>query len=202
MMNYSKIETFYSLAVSLIVGIMGLTQVSADQTKAEQRAEAAHLKDEVQLPTHGVVRLLPTKNSKVHGMLWLTETKEGLQIKGEVLGLTPGMHGFHIHEFGDLSDPQGKSAGGHFNPGHEEHGGPEGEHHHAGDLGNIKAGEDGKAEVQMDAPWLKLHFVIGRSFVVHAGADDLKTQPAGDSGDRVAVGVIGIAQSKEKEAVK
>jgi Cu-Zn family superoxide dismutase len=106
------------------------------------------------------------------------------------------MHGFHIHMFGDLRAADGMSAGGHYNPTGHMHGGPESSDHHAGDLGNIKADESGTAKVDAKVQGLMLHHVLGRSLVVHAKEDDLKTQPSGNSGDRIAVGVIGIAEVK------
>jgi Cu-Zn family superoxide dismutase len=72
---------------------------------------------------------------------------------------------------------------------------PDDAEHHAGDLGNIRANQDGVAKVDIQAPWLKLHYVIGRSIVVHQGEDDLESQPSGDAGARVAAGVVGIAES-------
>ena len=190
--NVSRLN---GLIVGGIVGMLSLTLVAAEQSPQKRTAKKP-IKAEVQLPQNGVVRLLPTKDSKVHGILWLTQTAAGLNVKGEVQGLEPGLHGFHIHEFGDLSDSEGKSAGGHFNPTDQAHGAPEADHHHVGDLGNIQAAEDGTAKINMNVPSLKLHIVIGRSFVVHANADDLKSQPSGDAGDRQAVGVIGIAGRK------
>lgn len=163
------------------------------QGRAAGDAESG-MADEVNLPTYGVVELAPTEGQQVKGQLELREDADGLRITGEVTGLAPGKHGFHIHEFGDLSDPAGKSAGGHFNPYDTAHGGPEDTQHHVGDLGNIEANEEGVAQVDVVAPELKLHFVLGRAFVVHGGEDDLKSQPSGDAGDRVAIGVIGVGK--------
>ena len=94
------------------------------------------------------------------------------------------------------------AAGGHFNPGKTAHGGPQDKEHHAGDLGNIEANKDGVAQVDITAPWLKLHFVIGRSIIVHAGEDDLESQPSGDAGPRVAMGVIGIAEPLSQQRAR
>jgi Cu-Zn family superoxide dismutase len=147
------------------------------------------------LPKKAIAVLTPTKDSKVGGVLTLVATDHGTRITGKVTGLTPGLHGFHIHEFGDLSSDDGTAAGGHYNPDGHKHGGPEDKERHAGDLGNLKANEDGVATVDVTAD-VALHFVIGRAFVVHAKADDLKTQPTGDAGGRVALGLIGIANDK------
>jgi Cu-Zn family superoxide dismutase len=110
-----------------------------------------------------------------------------------VRGLTEGKHGFHIHQFGDVRSADGKSAGGHFNPDGHDHGGPDSDKHHAGDLGNITANAEGLAEVNIKAKELKVISILGRSIVVHGGVDDLKSQPSGAAGPRVGVGVIGIA---------
>lgn len=147
-------------------------------------------------PMEGVCVLAPTKGNKVSGTLLLTQQKGYVLVKGTVQGLTPGDHGFHIHMFGDLRAADGMSAGGHFNPQGHKHGGLDSAERHAGDLGNIHASRDGVATVNVKATGLELHFVLGRSIVVHAKADDLKTQPAGDSGPRIGVGVIGIAEVK------
>lgn len=148
--------------------------------------------DDVQLPNYGVVQLAAMGDSGVTGTLELRGEGKGFRVSGKVTGLTPGKHGFHIHEFGDLRSDDGKSAGGHFNPEGHEHGGPDAEQRHVGDLGNIEADENGEANVDVRVDEAPLHFVLGRAMVVHAGEDDLKSQPSGDAGARVAVGVIGV----------
>ena len=115
----------------------------------------------------------------------------------DITGLKPGKHGFHIHEFGDCSDKEAKSAGGHYNPTKHEHAGPDAPMHHMGDLGNIEADASGKAHLEMKDKDLKLsgeNSIIGYGVIVHEKADDLKTQPTGDAGGRVACGVIGVAK--------
>ena len=122
--------------------------------------------------------------------------------KGIVKGLTPGLHGFHIHEFGDLSDGCA-SAGGHYNPEGVEHGGLE--HGHVGDLGNIKADDQGIARFQFKAPRVQLHDIVGRAIVIHADTDDLgqgadeESTKTGNAGDRVACGVIRLKGSIEED---
>jgi len=117
-------------------------------------------------------------------------------VKGTITGLTPGEHGFHIHEFGDMSDGC-KSMGGHYNPDGVDHGDiNEG---HVGDLGNITADESGTAKFTIEAKRVDLlgdRSVIGRGFVVHADKDDLgkggdaESLKTGNAGDRLACGVI------------
>jgi Cu-Zn family superoxide dismutase len=151
---------------------------------------------EAELPKEAVCVLAAMKDSGVKGTLLLTQKGKDVVIMGEVSGLKPGEHGFHIHQFGDLRAADGVSAGGHFNPEGHEHAGPDAAKRHAGDLGNIKADKSGVAKVNVKAEGLMLHFVIGRSLVVHADPDDLKSQPSGNAGARVAVGVIGLAEVK------
>ena len=150
-------------------------------------------------PKKAVCVLTPTKASKgeVPGTVTFTQTDDGVQISGEITGLTPGKHGFHIHEFGDVTSADGMATGGHFNPDMHKHGGPEDSERHAGDFGNIEAGEDGKATIKLTDKHISLagaHSILGRALIVHAKADDLKTQPSGDAGARIAQGVIGVAK--------
>lgn len=108
---------------------------------------------------------------------------DSVEITGEVAGLTPGEHGFHIHEFGDASAPDARSAGDHFNPAKMPHGSPIDEKRRVGDFGNIKADQTGRAVVKiirLSGP----RSIVGRSVVVHAGADDLKSQPGRLRSDR------------------
>lgn len=155
------------------------------------------LADDHEVPeelNRAVCILVPTKDNKVRGRITFTQKEDGVQVRGRVNNLTPGLHGFHIHQFGDLSDRTGKSAGGHFNPSGHKHAGLDSTERHEGDLGNIEANDEGMARVNIMVKGLKVHFVLGRSIVVHAGKDDLKSQPSGNAGPRVSFGVIGIAQ--------
>ena len=116
-------------------------------------------------------------------------------IKGIVKGLTPGKHGFHIHEYGDLSDGC-DSAGGHYNPDGVDHGNLK--QGHVGDLGNIVADKSGTARFQLKAERVILKDVVGRAIVIHADADDLgkggdeESLKTGNAGARIACGIIGI----------
>jgi len=135
----------------------------------------------------------------------ITFTQEGngpTKVTGEVTGLAPGNHGFHVHQFGDVSTGCG-STGGHFNPAGKEHGGPTMDERHAGDLGNVVAGADGTAVVDITDAQVPLsgeNSVIGRAVVVHAGEDDLgqggfdDSKTTGHAGGRLACGVIGLSK--------
>jgi Cu-Zn family superoxide dismutase len=118
----------------------------------------------------------------------------GVQVHVHVENAPPGTHGLHLHEKGDCSDPKGMSAGGHFNPGGAPHAGPMAAMHHAGDLGNIEIGADGKGDLDITSSMLTVaagpNSVVGRSVIFHEKADDLTTQPTGNAGGRLACGVI------------
>lgn len=136
--------------------------------------------------------------SGVVGTLVFRTVPEGVEVDGEITGLAPGAHGFHIHEVGDCTPPDFKSAGGHFNPTAAPHAAPTAAQHHLGDLGNIDADAEGKARVHVVTA-LSLDprsaaSIMGKAVVVHAAADDLSSQPAGNSGDRIACGVIAATE--------
>lgn len=133
--------------------------------------------------------------SSVTGRVSLQETPAGLRLRGEIRGLKAGAeHGFHIHEKGDCSAADASSAGGHFNPGATAHGRAGSGAHHAGDLPNLKADARGIAKVDQVVAGVTLAAgpasAAGRSLVVHRDPDDYASQPAGNSGPRVACGVI------------
>jgi len=146
--------------------------------------------------TRAVAVLHPTAGHQTRGSVTFEATDSGVMIRADITGLTPGRHGFHIHEWGDCTAPDATSAGGHFNPEASPHGGPAGPDRHVGDLGNVTADDSGVARVERTDDHIALsgaHSIIGRAVVVHAGEDDLVSQPTGGAGPRVACGVIGIA---------
>jgi len=150
-------------------------------------------------PLKAISVLHPTAGNKVSGTVTFTEVADGVQVQAEITGLSPGKHGFHVHEFGDCSATDLASAGAHFNPTNKPHAGPDTAERHVGDMGNLEADASGAAKLDYVDHEISLtddqRSVIGRSVIVHAKADDLKSQPAGDSGARIACGVIGRAKS-------
>jgi Cu-Zn family superoxide dismutase len=135
-------------------------------------------------------------NQDVTGTVTFTEETGGrVKVTAHIMGLAPNTeHGFHIHASGDLSAPDLSSAGGHFNPEGHQHGAP-GAMSHAGDMGNIKADGTGMAMVDMTIGGVSIgsgakNDIVGKSVIIHGGVDDLKSQPAGNAGPRVAGGVI------------
>lgn len=150
-----------------------------------------------QEPTKAIAVLHPTKGSKVEGTVTFTKNADEMKVVADVTGLTPGKHGFHIHEFGDCSSPDGMAAGGHFNPTKAPHAGHDVTPRHVGDLGNVEADSSGKAHLELTDKMMTMsgeNSIIGRGLIVHEKVDDLKTQPTGNAGGRVACGVIGIAK--------
>jgi Cu-Zn family superoxide dismutase len=144
------------------------------------------------------VTLISAAGSSVMGDLSLTSEGGAVAIRGIISGLAPGKeHGFHVHEVGDCSLPDFTSAGGHFNPAKDPHGGPKSKARHLGDIPNIEADKDGHASVDVTVKGVTLvdkdgapTEILGKALVVHAMRDDYKTQPSGDSGARIACGVI------------
>ncbi|HEX4414183.1 MAG TPA: superoxide dismutase family protein [Lacipirellulaceae bacterium] len=190
-------RTSWAVVASLAIAVAGISYHTAASKTGDEKSTASHAMESK--VTMAVAMVEGLGEHKVKGKVTFTQKGDGLEIKGEFTGLQPGQHGFHIHEFGDCSMADGKCAGGHFNPNGGKHSSPDDPKRHAGDLGNLKADSTGNASFEMVDKMLSLsgeNSVIGRSVIIHAKADDLKTQPSGDSGDRIGCGVIGIADPK------
>jgi Cu-Zn family superoxide dismutase len=148
--------------------------------------------------TTAQVSLTSAAGSAVKGNLTLTSEGVAVSIRGEITGLSPGKeHGFHVHENGQCELPDFTSAGGHFNPTRDSHGGPESTPRHLGDIPNAKADQNGRATIDVSVKGATLvdkdggpNELLGKTLVVHAMPDDYKSQPAGNSGARIACGVI------------
>lgn len=144
--------------------------------------------------TSAVARLQPLGGSGVTGTVNFRQLRNSVAVNANVRGLRPGQHGFHIHERGDCSAPDGMSAGGHFNPTNQQHGNPTSGTHHVGDMPMLRAGRRGSAALSARMTTATLRpgdaSIIGKAVIVHADADDFTTQPTGNSGGRIACGVI------------
>ena len=136
----------------------------------------------------------PASGSQVHGNVSFTQVGARVRVDAEIAALSPGLHGFHIHEKGDCSAADAMSTGGHFNPQTRKHGPPDSTERHGGDLGNLRADEYGKATLTLMVDGIAVGKgpggVVGRGIIVHANADDLKTDPTGNAGGRIGCGVI------------
>nr|WP_239587929.1 superoxide dismutase family protein [Gracilibacillus alcaliphilus] len=132
------------------------------------------------------------------------EDKVSVHIKAE--GLTPGFHGVHIHEYAKCEGPDFESAGNHFNPEGKEHGLMHPDGAHLGDMPNLEADSDGTVDVELELPGATLmegnNSLLredGTSIIIHENEDDGVTQPGGNSGDRIACGVISMADQDKEE---
>ncbi|MGM5470859.1 superoxide dismutase family protein [Flavobacteriaceae bacterium LMO-SS05] len=143
------------------------------------------------------VKLEPKSGSQVSGTVFFKEAEGVVTMTAIINGLKPGAHAIHIHETADCSSPDGKSAGGHWNPTGQPHGkwkSPEG--FHKGDIGNLEANADGKATITMATDeWCigcgdTNKDILGKGIIVHEGVDDFVTQPTGNAGGRVSCGGI------------
>jgi Cu-Zn family superoxide dismutase len=150
-------------------------------------------------PTRGEAALAPTAGNTANGTVTFEQQGETMLVTAKVSGLKPGPHGFHVHEKGDCSAPDATSAGGHFNPSGQPHGDPKTAAHHAGDMPMLVADGAGNASLVFEYGPASLgtgpNDILGKAVVVHADADDFKTQPAGNSGARIACGVIKQART-------
>ncbi len=147
-----------------------------------------------------VAVMVPTQGNLAHGTVRFQQTDNGVAVTADITGLDPGStHAIHVHQYGDVTGSDGKSAGGHYNPQGHDHGLPEQGARHAGDLGNLTADEAGNAHYEITAENISIaglnNPVIGRGVIIHAKVDD-GGQPTGNAGARIAMGVIGIAKGE------
>jgi superoxide dismutase, Cu-Zn family len=185
----------FASSATAAVAAFGLAALAAAQSPSPAAPPAAGPKK----VTRAVAVLSPLGSNTAAGTVQLSSGTGGVAVKATLKGLAPGTHGFHVHEFGDCTAPDGASAGGHFNPTGKPHGAPTDSARHAGDLGNVTAAADGTATLQWTDPTMKLDGpdgVIGHAVIVHSNPDDLKTQPTGNAGGRVACGVVGVAKAE------
>ncbi len=167
--------------ISVLVLIVGLLGCYGDSEKAADKMVTA------------TAEMRATEGNEAHGTVTFSTVEGGVRVVAHFEGVPEGEHGFHIHEFGDCSSGDGKSAGGHFNPTGLAHAGPDAEERHVGDLGNITADASGSAHADFVDPHLKLtqdYSIIGKGVILHADPDDMTSQPTGAAGARISCGII------------
>ncbi len=181
--NYSRGLSALSLCL-LIMGCAATGKVSEQNLTSDNGLPSLDLKVQTK------------KESSVRGEIEMVQEEKRLKIVAKFKGLKPdSRHGFHIHEKGDCSSADFKSAGGHFNPEKNSHGAPSADEHHVGDLGNVVANKKGVAVfnqyfIEISITGNKLHNILGRSLVLHEFPDDFVSQPSGASGARIACAEI------------
>ncbi len=196
--------------LALMTVALGLgTSLPALAADHEPAHKAAHetAKPTVKNPLKAVTELIatiqPASGSNVKGSVTFNKVKGGVEVTVAVGGLDPDSeHAIHIHEFGNISATDGTSAGSHYNPAGHKHGllNEDDNMKHAGDFGNIKADKDGNAKTTFTVDNLtlagKMNPIIGRAVIIHAQMDD-GSQPVGNAGARIGMGIIGVSKVKE-----
>lgn len=183
-------------SVIFIASLIACSVVCAQNPPVTPDPRSPATPSEAQTPVGASAELKATPGNGVSGTLTLKPAQEGVHMTGTIRGLMPtSQHGFHVHEKGDCSAPDASSAGAHYNPAGQPHGNPAATARHLGDMPNIQSDAKGVAKVDMNISGVTLRTgqandIVGKAIVVHEKADDYKTQPAGNSGNRIACAVI------------
>ena len=193
----------FASTATLCLGIAGCgaeqvpTSPQAIQEQAEESAEDVAIGYEAPQRT-ARADLFDRGGNSIGEVTFAQAENSRMTITAELQGVQPaGLHGIHVHEVGDCSAPDFTSAGGHFNPTGAPHSCPPDPSRHVGDLGNIEIGDDGNGTLELttdmdmfgDDP---TQSIVGRAVILHAGEDDCTSQPSGDSGERIACGLIAL----------
>jgi Cu-Zn family superoxide dismutase len=189
----SRLIAFVSTSTLAVLLLVAACSKSPEENQTDSRPSTTKV-------VRAIVKLQGTKdNEHIEGTVTFSQQADGVLVEATVQGLTPGKHGFHVHALGDVTCADGLCTEGHWDPTKKPHAGPDAEERHHGDLGNVTAGEDGKATYKRTDKVLQLngpHSIVGRSIIIHADPDDFTSQPTGNAGARIAQGVIGILEEK------
>jgi Cu-Zn family superoxide dismutase len=183
------------MGVLVLVGCGGKEEAAPEPEVMEE--PAAEPMEMVSAARHAMASLQSKEGFTVSGTLHFEQASDSdpVTIVAEIEGAPGGSHGLHIHETGDCSSADFKSAGGHFNPAAVPHGGPDDAERHSGDLGNIEIGEDGSGSLTLTSDIITLAdgqptSIGGLAVILHEGTDDLVSQPTGAAGGRLGCGII------------
>lgn len=203
--QYKASAKFLPLAAGLILALLSgcacndPRKPEVDKEKNRKNSEVAQLETTKwgskldQDIAHAVAVINPVGSNKIRGKVTFTKVDDGIKVVADIDGLTPGEHGFHVHEFGDCSGKDAAGVGAHFNPTNSKHGSPDSADRHVGDLGNLVADANGHAHYERVDKLIKLqgkNSILGRSIIIHADKDDYVSQPAGASGAKIGCGII------------
>jgi Cu-Zn family superoxide dismutase len=177
--------------ISAAALVLGLGACGSSQTDSQSQAPATPA-TATATPKQAVA-MIQTADGQPAGSATATETPDGLTIALDVTGIAPGEHGVHVHTTGSCEPPKFESAGGHWNPTEKHHGLDNPQGHHAGDMPNLTVAADGTGKLNYTLAGATLAGLLdadGSAFVIHAKSDDQKSDPSGNSGDRIACGVF------------
>jgi Cu-Zn family superoxide dismutase len=190
----SRLPTTFALTVAVLAAAGCATRPAHDHGPITLSTDRAQ---DTAGPVLAAASLTPTQGKDVRGLVLFREMDaQHVMVHARVIGLKPNAeHGFHLHENGQCASPDGNSAGGHFNPSKTAHG-PQDAEHHAGDMPNLKADANGVADQKFIVKGVSLSpgptSIDAKSVIVHADPDDFRSQPAGNSGPRLACAVVAI----------
>jgi len=190
-----KKQTTATMFVCLGVALLCATVCVAGNGPAEAQAGGT-------ASTSAIAVINPASSSTCHGTVKFVQDGSNVKVSADLEGLPAGVHGIHIHEFGDCSAPDATSAGSHYDAaGTMHHGRPDDMTKHSGDLGNLTADADGKAHYEITVSGISISGgsapILGRGVIVHAKPDDFG-QPVGNAGGRIGCGVIGVMKPAAK----
>lgn len=174
------------------IGVTGCTQQSEDN----MQGQADEMTQTTTNFSKAVAHIHAREDGEPLGSVTFEKTDGGVNVNAQLTGLEEGKHGFHIHQYGDCTAEDLTSAGGHYNPYNMQHGAPTDSLRHMGDMGNLPVASGGNGTLEYLDTVIELNgsnSIIGRAIIIHSGADDLASQPSGAAGERIACGVIGVA---------
>lgn len=180
---------------SMLSLLVGVSIVLASCDKSEKKKAAATASKQA------TAAISSASGSAVTGTAVFKQSGDSITLTVEIQNAEPGEHAVHIHEVGDCSSPDGKSAGGHWNPTEVAHGEWGVGEFHLGDIGNMTVGEDGTGKIELTTDkWEmgtgSIRDIVGKGIIVHADADDFTSQPSGAAGARIGCGAIALAASQ------